>query len=562
MFSDQSNLNEAKSDPLRSANVSVIGTVLDQRYKILSLIAQGGMGAVYKASHLQMDQTVAVKIMSSTISGITLKRFQQEAKLLSLLDHPNIVRVNAFGVTADGRPYLAMEYLTGTTLAELLEHELLPMSRALELFRQICDGLGCAHEQGIVHRDLKPSNILVAKCDGSEDQLKVVDFGIARLVLADGREPQRLTQTGQLIGSPYYMSPEQLTGKPLDGRSDIYAMGCLMYECLAGCPPFAGQTPMETMLQHLNNEPAPLQKKGTAALQRIIFKCLQKDPDQRFASMVQLREALQSINLPVDTAVVPALLRGLSPQHFSSLIAAVLLGTLICSAVFMWIQNKSMDSYERAVKVMESDRQTKPGEKVNFLRDFGDRCRANGQWTGAQKAYSRAEGVLNVHRLAESKLMGDIKLRQGIIAYAHRDFDTAEKLMRRALALQDTNAQEGKQCFSAEAACWLADTLSTPEVGNYLEAEQLYARVEPIYERRTEVLYRQVLAQMMTKHGNALMSLKKIPQAEQKLRQAKIEADKVFPEGAAERQRVRQLLVQCLELQGKHREVRKILDSK
>ena len=280
---------------------SLIGTVFADRYEIDSILGTGGMGTVYKARHKLMRRTVAIKVVDPHLVSCTstLNRFQVEAEAVSCLNHPNVVTVHDFGLSP--RAYLVMSYLHGTSLAQLLEtHDQIEMSRSLPIFEQICAGLAHAHSMGVVHRDLKPSNIMLIDTETQKDLVKIVDFGIAKLMLKDFTESKHLTTTGDIFGSPLYMSPEQCRGRAMDARSDIYSLGCVMYRTLTGHSPVGGQELIECLFNHVNaapprfNEVCP-QLHLPNALEEIILKCLEKEQEKRFQSMIELKEALGSI---------------------------------------------------------------------------------------------------------------------------------------------------------------------------------------------------------------------------------------------------------------------------
>src|SRR5579885_1737414 len=246
-----------------SSNDPLIGKVFAERYEIESVLGLGGMSIVYKAKHRLMNRTVAIKMLHGKLKEdvTSLERFKLEAQAASSLSHQNIITVYDFGVTDDGEPFFVMDCLEGESLEDLIERKPnLPLERALPIFKQICAGLDAAHKKGIVHRDLKPANVvLIREQDGSE-LVKIVDFGIAKILPGAGIEQQQLTKTGEIFGSPIYMSPEQCLGKELDTRSDLYAFGCLMYDVLAGGPPFRGESILETMNMHVNEAPRPIKE--------------------------------------------------------------------------------------------------------------------------------------------------------------------------------------------------------------------------------------------------------------------------------------------------------------
>lgn len=287
--------------PLKETNL--IGTTLSDRYEIQELLGDGAMGQVYKARHKLLKRTVAVKMMHpNLVSGAAaLKRFQKEAELASAFNHPNILTVHDFGVTDDGVPYLVMAYLQGTSLStEISGGKHLELKRSIHIFKQVCLGLAHAHEHGVIHRDLKPSNIMMVSLDGDPDFVKIVDFGIAKLLTPAEGETDNLTRTGEVFGSPPYMSPEQCRALPVDTRCDIYSLGCVMYRTVSGKQPITGHDLIEYLYKHVNEMPAGFDEVCPELhipkeLERIIFKALAKQPDDRHQSMNELRLALDEI---------------------------------------------------------------------------------------------------------------------------------------------------------------------------------------------------------------------------------------------------------------------------
>jgi len=290
-------LRGGKNDPL-------IGTVFAERYDIQSFIGLGGMSVVYKARHRLMDRLVAIKMLHSDMKSdrVSLERFKMEAQAASALNHQNIVSVYDFGVTPEGDAFFVMDFLDGESLGDLINRKgRVPWERALGIFKQICDGLGAAHKRSIVHRDLKPDNVILVKQDDGSELVKLVDFGIAKLLPGSGKEQQNLTKTGEVFGSPIYMSPEQCLGKELDNRSDIYALGCLMYQTLAGEPPFLGSGFLETLNKHVGEKPKSIAEFAAdanvpPALDQIVLRCLAKEPGQRFQLAEDVRDHLSAIS--------------------------------------------------------------------------------------------------------------------------------------------------------------------------------------------------------------------------------------------------------------------------
>jgi len=269
------------------------------KYEFLATIGSGGMGVIYKARLIALDKLVAIKMLHSHMaSDDAIRRFQIEGKAASLLHHKYIIDVHDFGSTESGRPFMVMDYLEGTTLAqELADHGPLKVDRCLRIFLQVCDALSHAHGKEVLHRDLKPSNIMLLTTGGGAEEVRLMDFGIAKLMgVTDGDSPH-LTKTGEALGSPLYMSPEQCRSADVDKRSDLYSLGCVMYEALTGAPPFIGKSSLETIMRHLDTEPLPLSQAslGTtfdAGLEDIISRLLKKDSGARYQSIEELESDL------------------------------------------------------------------------------------------------------------------------------------------------------------------------------------------------------------------------------------------------------------------------------
>jgi serine/threonine protein kinase len=278
------------------ASLFASGTIVDERYELLELIGEGGNGVVYKARELELERTVAIKFLHTGLIGDheNLARFKRESAILSELQHPNILKCYRFGIWHNNIPYIAMELLSGQTLNKLVP---VPADRAIAIVRQICRAMDYAHQRNVIHRDLKPGNILV---DTETNAIKVLDFGLARLLPAESNTSQHLTQTGTLLGSTYYMSPEQCMGRKADCKSDIYSLGCILYELIAGEPPLVADTPIGLMHLHVNTMPASLLTKVNAAsvpggLDDVVLKAMSKRPEDRFHSMTEFENALELV---------------------------------------------------------------------------------------------------------------------------------------------------------------------------------------------------------------------------------------------------------------------------
>lgn len=275
-------------------------TVIAGRYVVEELVGVGGMGSVFRAEDMDLEKTFAIKILRPDLSSepSSLKRFEQEAKAVSTLTHPNLVSVYDYGISDKGCPFIVMDYLDGRGLDVVIDENVyLEPARMVDIFIQVVDAVCHAHGKRIIHRDIKPSNIIILKSEDGAEFVKIVDFGIAKVLPEGDKKTNQLTQTGEVFGSPYYMSPEQCAGHKLDNRSDIYSIGCVMYESLTGKPPFEGNNPIQTILKHLNEEPKDL-KLGfssleiPASLAYIVMRCLAKDAGDRYQTAEELQADL------------------------------------------------------------------------------------------------------------------------------------------------------------------------------------------------------------------------------------------------------------------------------
>lgn len=279
----------------------LLGKMLADRYLIQSIIGHGGMGVVYKARHELMDRIVAIKMLQSQLitDSQSVKRFQHEARAASRLNHPHVITLFDFGVSPTGQPYLVMDYLSGISMSDLIQKDgQVSVDRTLNILIQACQALDHAHKQGVVHRDLKPGNIMLIEHEGQKDFVKVVDFGVAKLSTFSGDEAQKLTQTGEVCGSPVYMSPEQCLGQKMDNRSDIYSLGVVLYEALTGHLPLLGKNMVETMSKHIGEKPPSFNTVRPdlyipERLEAVVFRCLEKDPAARQQSMAELEHELE-----------------------------------------------------------------------------------------------------------------------------------------------------------------------------------------------------------------------------------------------------------------------------
>ncbi len=349
-------------------------------YDLIDTIGSGGMGVVYKAKHKKLDKTMAIKCLHRelAVDAANVRRFAQEVCAASQLSHANLVSVYDSGITDDGTPYLVMDYLEGTSLADTLRKEgFLPLERFIEIFLQVTEALDHAHAKGIVHRDLKPSNIMLVGNESSvSDFVKIVDFGIARVIQEVAKDGPQVTQTGDVIGSPVYMSPEQCLGKNLDRSSDIYSLGVVMYECLTGKAPFAADNAIQMIVKHVQDKPIAPSKlrpdlRIPPELDNLILSCLEKDPALRPKNLHDIRIELLLLrgeiysgrkrSLPLGERVRRTTKRAVdnfSVGRDAAVILSVIGLIVLCASVFWYrfsINNPSQTTPEKQVAELMED---------------------------------------------------------------------------------------------------------------------------------------------------------------------------------------------------------------
>jgi serine/threonine protein kinase len=287
------------SDPIPDSNGGdpYLGTVLAGRYRVTKLLGSGGMGVVYRAEHVHMKKAVAVKILHKHMTAMpeVVARFEREAVAAGRIEHPNVAGATDFGRLDDGSFYLALEFIEGKSLSSLLDGGgALPAVRALVITRQIADGLAAAHAAGIIHRDLKPENVMLVERDGLSDWVKVLDFGIAKVPVEEGDGP-KLTQIGTIFGTPQYMSPEQGQGHTVDARADLYALGVILYEMLAGKLPFFAEDMVVLITRHITEPVPPLSDGIHPKVRELVGELLEKDPKDRIQTAADLVDRIDRL---------------------------------------------------------------------------------------------------------------------------------------------------------------------------------------------------------------------------------------------------------------------------
>jgi eukaryotic-like serine/threonine-protein kinase len=281
----------------------LIGQTVEENVELLELIGAGASSMVYRARRTNLNQLVAFKLLrSDLVSSVhKIQRFENEARMVGRIKHPNVCAVFDFGLLNSGQPYLVLELVDGKSLATVLtEESKLPTARAIHLLKQIGAGLQEAHNNGVMHRDLKPSNIMVVG-SGENETVKLIDFGLARALDPDLAE--QLTTSGYIFGTPSYMSPEQVLGKPLDARTDIYSLGCVFYEMLTGKKAIDGDTAFDIMSKHLQAGPEAMTDELPAPLQMVVVKCMQKEPANRYQTVQAVLDAVAALKTSTPFAV-------------------------------------------------------------------------------------------------------------------------------------------------------------------------------------------------------------------------------------------------------------------
>jgi serine/threonine-protein kinase len=274
------------------------GQILDGKYKIVEYLGAGGMSTVYKARHIVLDKILALKLLQPHLLGNPrfVQRFQLEAQAMARMQHPNLLTVHECGFL-EGVPFLLVDLIDGKSLETLIqERTRLSVGQMIGIVLQVAEGLINAHDNGVVHRDIKPGNIMIAESGKGREVVKVVDFGLAKM-LENEPGQQKISREGSSAGSPMYMSPEQCVGDPADARTDLYALGCVMYECLTGNPPLFGPTVLETFNKVMNEKPQPVSTlvELPEELDALILQCLEKRPENRPSSVVEFRTTLKEI---------------------------------------------------------------------------------------------------------------------------------------------------------------------------------------------------------------------------------------------------------------------------
>lgn len=378
---------------------ALVGTVLDGKYRIEHLIGAGAMGSVFAGRHVGLDRTVAIKTLHPWLAGDprACQRFLQEAHAIGSLNHKNVVSVDGCGRTGD-YIYIAMDYLEGESLSQMLKSEgrLTPES-AVSIVADAARGLSHAHAAGILHRDVKPSNIMLCRDTAGDVTVKVVDFGIAKVMQSAEMGAQNLTSTNAALGTPYYMSPEQCARQELDARSDIYSLGCVLFECVSGQVAFEGDSALGIMLAHLHDEPNELPPDVPEWLRTVTYKAMAPNREERYATMDEFIAALEA-----KTCAPPVVLHKKSPRRNHgtriALLCAALAGAMIAVGFFLSHPPERITVPARTVTLNDDDQAEKD---LMGLREQGRAEYMAGNYQNAKSLFLRA---IDIGKATERKV--------------------------------------------------------------------------------------------------------------------------------------------------------------
>ncbi|MFN8551330.1 MAG: protein kinase [Candidatus Obscuribacterales bacterium] len=397
--------------------------ILGGRYRVISLLGRGGMGVVYRVEQIFLGKELALKTIDRHLmSDITVRRFQAEARAAFAVDHPNLVAVHDFGLFEDQTPFLVMEIVQGETLGERLKSGPLSLDEAIPIFVQVCFGLAHAHEHGVIHRDIKPNNIMLLNDvpEGIDTGAKILDFGIAKLAQREGGEIQALTRTGEIFGSPLYMSPEQCLGSKVDHRADIYSLGCVLFESLTGKPPFVGENAVATMMLH-QSAPIPTLKDACPnkhyppELERLLQLMLAKNPDHRLQHVSDAAFQLGALKSGTQAPLNNAILQTRRPageeertglvtidkqKFYGGVLTLAIITFVISSSITYFSQSANFYSNGPAI---DSSKQPEPAASGNkAIHNATDGAGVNGTGSSASTAHAGGTNTENSTTEAES----------------------------------------------------------------------------------------------------------------------------------------------------------------
>lgn len=441
------------------------GQIVAGHYEILSLLGTGGLGAVYRANHKLLKKTVAIKFLRQArqFDSTALQRFQREAQAAIGLAHQNIAGVQEFGVH-DGMPFLVMELVDGEPLDKIIERDgALKPDRALTIFKQLLTALAYAHKKGVVHRDVKPENIIVSTNSSGVDQIKLIDFGIAKVM--ENEELVDITKTGEIFGTPHYMSPEQCRGQKISNRTDIYSAGCVAFEMLNGKPPFTGESTIDVILKHVNETPRILvSPENASGLERVIDRTLAKDPDTRYSSASEVLSELALIEAGKKPRKTFHLSKKVINRSIFGLIMTILISACALAAVIgIAGQERTIQSVSKVIRENPNSSDSYI-ERARLYAERSDYTAAIADLLAAEKLNPKDSEIFELKSWYERELGQDqqalddaeraVKLRpDGLAGYVHRaranhqlkNYQATIHDIAKAIALDPTN-QRGWFC--------------------------------------------------------------------------------------------------------------------
>lgn len=415
-----------------------VGQLVESKFEVIELIGCGGWGSVYKARDIKLGRLVAFKVMRADLASTAekLQRFEREARVMSSLNHPHICAVYDYGILESGQPYLVLEYLHGHTLQELIADEKLAVPRVIPLLRQTAQAVAAAHALGIIHRDLKPANIMVVNDTAGVEAIKIIDFGLAKTY--ETLMPEQLTRTGMTIGTPAFMSPEQVQGIPLDGRSDVYSFGCVLWQVLTGELAVNGRNVFEVMQHHLTAERSLDHFDATIpdGLKDVTLTCLKQDVAQRYQSMKEVAADLLSLE---QTGKIKKRHRLSTKRRQQLTIASVVIAgaalVAVASVGFMKMsENDATKSEARAkqrfAQQFQAIKDLSAHREWEKAKDAGDQLRQ--QLIKDGKEYTEQMADVDdaiIEALEKVQSVDSVQRRLEAVPYSHHRFKVKKKLL-------------------------------------------------------------------------------------------------------------------------------------
>jgi Serine/threonine protein kinase len=434
-LSTDDQLSEEQSEDAHKPHLKPLpsGTMIDGRYEVISVLGRGGCGCVYKVRQMVMGKVLALKTLNPSTSRVTIMRLQKEAQALSRLEHPNIVQAFDFGMLGEDQPFFVMENVSGPTLAQYFKRQggRISLEAMVDIFVPLCQALSYANERGVVHRDIKPSNIILAEDvnDPGKFVPKLVDFGIAKIQFGD-EGAKTLTRTGEIFGTPLYMSPEQCLGSKVDHRSDIYSLGCVMFQALTGSPPFSGSSPIKTMMEHSSAAIPSLTEMCPDAefpleLEQIIARMLAKSPADRYQNFKQVQEALLSVRYGKEEKLAATLQRVERGRKQAIIFASVAtLVLLVVAFSFSTALFKTHDVSKSAKRSNSKQAETDPVvQTINSFTTIEKEYFAD-----SPNYFSSTEGNGLVFKFPKKTILGKLK-------FWTSDTEKREEIARRSVSV-------------------------------------------------------------------------------------------------------------------------------